>query len=209
MAPQVMVASKTAAPSLDDMAGFSKQIYDSKTSQQSLDGAYALTDALLNSVGFRGLAGYGVLSEIMKAATDKKSPAKREGAMFALGAIWEKFPPKQRLSEVVFLVQERGLVACALDALADKQSAVREGARYALDQLFGHLSSEAKVFGLLPCLMQYLGTATGKWQGTVGALELVGRMADKAKIGMESREMEKDKDVLREAKGHCRIHNPV
>lgn len=201
MAPQVMVASKTAAPSLDDMAGFSKQIYDSKTSQQSLDGAYALTDALLNSVGFRGLAGYGVLSEIMKAATDKKSPAKREGAMFALGAIWEKFPPKQRLSEVVFLVQERGLVACALDELADKQSAVREGARYALDQLFGHLSSEAKVFGLLPCLMQYLGTATGKWQGTVGALELVGRMADKAKIGMESREMEKDKDVLREAMG--------
>ena len=198
-----MVSSKSAAPTPDDVAGLTKQIYTSKTSQESLDASYALTDALLNSVGFRGLGsdGYGILEEVLKAAVDKKTPARREGAMFALGAILERFPPKQKLSEVVFLVQEQGLVACALDALADKQSAVREGARYALDTLFSHLSPEAKVFGLLPCLMRYLGTATGKWQGTVGALELVGRMADKAKIGMESREVEQDKDVLREAMG--------
>ena len=200
-APSVMVTSKTAAPSMDDVAGISKQIYSSKTSQESLDGAYALTDLLLNSVGFRGLAGYGVLAEIQKAASDKKSAGRREGAMFALGAIWERFPPKQRISEVVFLLQEEGLVACALDALADKQSAVKEGARYALDTLFAHLSPESKVFGLLPQLVKYLGKSTGKWQGTVGAFELVGRMADKAKMGMESREAEEEKDVLREAMG--------
>jgi len=196
-----MVSSKAAAPSPDDVASMTKQIYTSKTSQDSLDASYALTDLLLNSVGFRGLASYGILEEVQKAASDKKSAARREGAMFALGAIFERFPPKQRLSEVIFLLQEHNLVACTLDALADKQSAVKEGARYALDTLFSQLSSEAKVFGLLPILMRYCGKKTGKWQGTVGALELIGRMADKAKIGMESLEVEKDKDVLREAMG--------
>ncbi|TKA27612.1 hypothetical protein B0A50_04444 [Salinomyces thailandicus] len=201
MAPQVMVSSKNAAPSPDDVASLTKQIYGSKTSQESLDASYALTDALLNSVGFRGLNGYGILAEIQKAATDKKTAGKREGAMFALGAIFERFPPKQKLSEVVFLLQNTGLVPCALDALADKQSAVKEGARYALDTLFAHLSSETKVFGLLPVLLQYLKRNVGKWQGALGAYELIGRMADKAKMGLESVEIEKDKDVLREAMG--------
>lgn len=177
------------------------QIYSSKSSQDSLDAAYALTDAFLNSVGFRGLVGYGILAEIVKASADKKTAARREGAMFALGALFERFPAKQRLSEVVFMLQDPALVPCALDALADKQSAVKEGARYALDTLFTHLSSESKIFALLPLLMRYLGKKTGKWQGTVGAYELIGRMADKAKLGMESREVEQDKDVLRDAMG--------
>lgn len=201
MAPSVLVTSKAAAPSQEDISGLTQQIYSSKTSQASLDAAYALTDALLNSVGFRGLAAYGILDEVLKAATDKKNAARREGAMFALGAIFERFPPKQKISEAVFLLQEQRLVACALDSLADKQSAVREGARYALDVLFSHLSPESKVFGLLPLLTKYLGKSTGKWQGTVGAFELIGRMADRAKMGMDSREAEKDKDVLREAMG--------
>ncbi|KAK4569634.1 [NU+] prion formation protein 1 [Recurvomyces mirabilis] len=201
MAPSIVVTSKNAAPAPEDVSAFTKEIYGSKTSQASLDAAYALTDVLINSVGFRGLHAYGILPEIVKAAADKKSEGKREGAMFALGAMFEKFPPKQKLSEVVFLLQEPGLVSCALDSLADKKSAVKEGGRYALDTLFAHLSPEAKVFGLLPTLMQYLAKKTGKWQGAVGAFELIGRMADKAKMGMDSREAEKDKDVLRDAMG--------
>lgn len=201
MAPQVMVTSKMAPPSPDDVAGISQRIYFSKTSQESLDAAYALTDVLINSVGFRGLKQYDILTEILKAAVDKKSPARREGSVFALGALVERFPPKQRISEVVFLLQERRLIGSALDALADKQGAVKEGARYALDVLFSQLSSEAKIFGLLPLLVEYLGKATGKWQGAAGAFELIGRMADKAKIGMDSREAELDKEVLRLAMG--------
>jgi elongation factor 3 len=201
MAPQVMVTSKNAAPSSEDVAAITHKIYTSKTSQESLDAAYTLTDVLLNSVGFRGLTGYGIVQELVKGATNKKDGAKREGAMFALGAIFERFPPKARLSEVVFMMQEQGLVTCALDALADKQSAVKEGAQYALDTLFNHLSSEAKVFGLLPVLMSYLRKATGKWQGAAGALKLIALMADKAAIGLESLEVEKNKDVLRYAMG--------
>ncbi|KAK4508785.1 hypothetical protein PRZ48_002524 [Zasmidium cellare] len=199
--PPVMVTSKTAAPSPDDVSQLTKSIYSSKTSQESLDASYALTDLLLNSVGFRGLTAYNILPEIAKAATDKKLPAKREGAMFALGAIFERFPPKARLSEVIFLLKEQNLVACALDALSDRQSAVKEGGRYALDALYAHLSAEAKVYGLLPLLTQYLRKSTGKWQGAVGAFELMGRMADDAKIGMESKEIEQNKDLLRDAMG--------
>lgn len=201
MAPAIMVTGKSAAPSPDDVSTITNTIYTAKTSQQSLDAAYSLTDVLLNSVGFRGLNGYGVLQELKAAATDKKTPGRREGAMFALGAIFERFPVKTRTSEIVFLLQEEALVPLALDALADKASSVKEGARYALDALFDNLSSEARVYGLLPVLQRYLGKKTGKWQGTVGALELIGRMADKAKIGMESREAEQNKDVLREAMG--------
>lgn len=201
MAPQVMVSSKNAAPSPEDVAAITNKIYTSKTSQDSLDAAYTLTDVLLNSVGFRGLMGYGIVQEIVKAATNKKDGAKREGAMFALGAIFERFPPKSRLSEVIFLIREQGLVTCALDALADKQSAVKEGAQYALDTLFNHLNSEAKVFGLLPVLMSYLHKATGKWQGAAGALKLISLMADKAQMGLESLEVEQSKDVLRYAMG--------
>lgn len=201
MAPAVMVSGKDAAPTPDDVASLTKQIYSSKTSQESLDGSYALTDALLNSVGFRGLLSYGILPEIVKGASNKKDAARREGSMFALGALFEKFPPQVPISEVVFLLQEESLVPCALDLLADKGSAVKDGAKYALDVLFDHLRPEAKVYGLLPVLMQYLNKKTGKWQGAVGALELIGRMADKAKIGMESLEVEKNKDVLREAMG--------
>ncbi|EGP87047.1 mRNA export factor [Zymoseptoria tritici IPO323] len=197
----IMVSSKSAAPSPDDIAALNKTIYTSKTSQESLDASYALTDVLLNSVGARGLAAYGVLEEVLKAAGDKKTAPRREGAMFALGAIFERFPPKARLSEVVFLLQEQALLPCALDALADRGSAVKEGARYAIDALYGHLSSEARVYGLLPVLLTYLRKKTGKWQGTVGAFELIGRMADDAKMGMESKEVEENKDVLREALG--------
>ncbi|KXT02882.1 hypothetical protein AC578_1830 [Pseudocercospora eumusae] len=199
--PPIMVASKSAAPSPDDVAQITNTIYSSKTSQESLDAAYALTDLLLNSVGFRGLTAYNVFPDIVKASANKKDAAKREGAMFALGAIFERFPPKSRLSEVIFVVKETALVGCALDSLADRQPSIKEGARYALDALYGHLGAEAKVFALLPLLQQYLRKNTGKWQGAVGAFELMGRMADDAKMGMESREVEQSKDVIREAMG--------
>jgi elongation factor 3 len=205
MAPAIMVNkagdSTAPPPTQEDVSAILSAILSAKTSHASVEAAYNLTELLQNSVGFRGLKGYGVLDDIKKAATDKKSPIKREGAMNALGALFERFPRVHKLGEVVFLIQEDGLVLLALDSLADKTPAVKESARYALDQLFDNLSAEAKVFGLLPVLVKRLGKQSGKWQGAVGALELMGRMADKAKMGMESLEVEKAKDILREAMG--------
>jgi len=205
MAPAIMVAksdsSSAPPPSQDEVSSLLTSVFTSKTSHESVQAAYGLSTLLQNSVGFRGLKGYGVLDEIKKAAGDKKNAVRREGALNALGALFERFPVKHRVAEVVFLLQEEGLVLLALDSLSDKVAPVRESAKYALDALFDNLSAEAKVFGLLPLLVKYLGKKSGKWQGAVGAFELLGRMADKAKMGMESLEVEKEKDVLREAMG--------
>ncbi|MCJ1375126.1 hypothetical protein MMC20_006360 [Loxospora ochrophaea] len=188
-------------PTQEEISSLLNTIFTAETSQAALDASYALTNLLLNSVGFRGFQTYGILGEIKKAAADKKNGARRESAMIILGALFEKLPPAQPINEVVFLVQDVGLAAAALDALADKGAVVRESAQYALDALFANLKPECMVVGLLPVLLRYLGKRSGKWQGSVGAYELLGRMADKAKMGMGSKEEEKTKDILRESMG--------
>ncbi|KAF2404200.1 elongation factor 3 [Trichodelitschia bisporula] len=204
MAPAIVVKAadeSSVPPTQVEVTDILNTVLTADKSQTSLDAAYALATVLINSVGFRGLKSYGVLDTIRKAATDKKNVGRREGAMFALGALFERMPPAQPLSEVVFLIQEENLVPLALDATADKAVSVRESAQYALDALFVNLRTEALVMALLPILVKYLGKATGKWQGTVYAYKLVGQMADKAKLGHGTAEEEKAKDVLRVALG--------
>lgn len=185
----------------DEMSLQLDAIFKAQTSQASLDAAYSLTSLILNSGGFREMCKFGILEEIKKAAADKKDGSRRESAMIILGALFEKFPRAQPVSEIVFLVQEGGVLAPALDALADKGGVVRESAQYALDALFMNLTPEAMTVGLLPALSRYLSHRSGKWQGTVGAYELIGRMADKAKLGMGTKEEEKTKDLIRESMG--------
>ncbi|OAL19283.1 hypothetical protein AYO22_09827 [Fonsecaea multimorphosa] len=189
------------APAPEEVSSILKTIVDTNSAQTSLDASYALTNLLLQSVGIRGLLSYNLIPEIKKAAADKKNGAKRESAMFMLGAMFERFPREQPLSEVVFLVQDGGLFNLVLDGLADKGSSVRESAQYAVDELFKNLAPEAMVIGLLPALQSYLSKPTGKWQGTVGAYTLLGKMADKAQMGTGTKEEEQAKDVLRESMG--------
>jgi len=204
--PIVVVARGDAppAPTQAEISDILDKVFTAATSAASVDAAYGLCEILLNAptVGFRGLDSYGVLAAIKKAAGDKKSGARRESAQNLLGALFERFPPRQAVSEVVFLLQDGGMVGCALDALADKGPVVREAAQYGLDALFGHLSAEALVAGLLPALTTYLAKKTGKWQGTAGALQLIQRVADKAKPVLGgTKEEALEKEVLREAVG--------
>ncbi|KAI6089099.1 prion formation protein [Hypoxylon rubiginosum] len=205
VSPPLMVAKSGNAPpppSQQEISSIINNIFLATTSAASIDACYGLCEILLNTVGFRGLQTYGVLAEVKKAAADKKSGLRRESAQNILGALFEKFPPRQPLSEVVFLLQDGGLVSVALDALADKGTVVRDAAQYGLDALFGHLSPEAMVVGLLPALIAYLSKRTGKWQGTVGALKLMQRMADKAKMEIGcTKEQAQEKDLLRESMG--------
>lgn len=200
-----MVANGQAPPlSQADVSAFLDTAFNAKTSNASIEASYALCDLLLNSsaVGFRGLEQYGIVAEIKKAAADKKSGLRREGAQNLLGAIFERFPARQPVSEVILLAKDDRLVACAFDALADKGAVVRDAAQYGLDALFNHLSAEALVVGLLPALQAYLGKRTGKWQGTVGALKMMQKMADKAKLEFGgTKEEAEEKDVLRELMG--------
>lgn len=206
MNPPVMVAKGDSAPPPQaDVDALLDAAFNSKTSQASCDAAYAICDLLLNcpSVGFRGLEQYGLVAAIKKGAADKKDATKRESAQNLLGALLERFPTRQPISEVIFLIKDGGLISTAFDALADKVPAVRMSAQYGLDALFPQLSPEALVVALLPALQRYLGKKTGKWQGTVGALSLMQKMADKAKIaGAEStKEQAEEADILREIMG--------
>ena len=188
-------------PTSDEVSSIMKTILDTDSAQIALDASYSLTNLLLQSIGIRGLLLHNVIPDVKKAAADKKNGSKRESAMFVLGAMFERFPREQPLSEVVFLVLDGGLFNLVLDGLADKGSSVRESAQYAVDELFKNLSPEAMVVGLLPALQQYLSKPTGKWQGTVGAYQLIGKIADKAQMGTGSKEEEESKDVLRESMG--------
>ncbi|KAM0476769.1 hypothetical protein ACHAPX_006194 [Trichoderma viride] len=200
--PTVVSKDAPPPPSQEDVAAFLNTIFTAQTSSASIDACYGLCEVLLNSVGSTGLVTYGVLAEVKKAAADKKSGLRRESSQNLLGAIFERFPPRESLSEVVLLVQDASTVACALDGLSDKGSVVREAAQYGLDALFSNLSAEALVVGLLPVLTQYLEKKTGKWQGTVGAYQLLQKMADKSQmvVGI-TKEEAAEKDVLREAMG--------
>ena len=188
-------------PTPEEVGSLLNTIIETKDAQESLNASYALTNLLIQSVGARGLTAYDIISQIKKAAADKKNGAKRESAMYILGAMFERFPREQPLSEVAFLIQDGGLLGLALDGLADKGASVRESAQYAVDELFKNLSPEAMVIGLMPALQRYLSKPTGKWQGTVGAYTLLGKMADKAQMGDGSKEEEEGKDVLRESMG--------
>jgi elongation factor 3 len=121
--------------------------------------------------------------------------------MLILGALFERFPSQYPLSEVVFLIQDGGLLSLALDCLADKGAVVREAAQYAVDALYAGLKEESLVAGLLPALRRYLGKQTGKWQGAVGAYKLLEKMANGAKMGTDTKEKERLKDLLRESMG--------
>ncbi|KAG6016082.1 hypothetical protein E4U41_004524, partial [Claviceps citrina] len=203
VSPPTMVSKDAPPPpSQEDVAAFIDTIFSAQSSKASVDASYGLCQLLLDSVGHAGLKQYGVLAEVKKGAADRKNGLRRESSQNLLGALFERFPPRDRMSEVVFLCQEDGLVACALDALADKGAVVREAAQYGLDALFNNLSPEALVTGLLPVLSTYLGKRTGKWQGTVGAYRLLQKMADKAKLTVgATKEEAAEKDLLREAMG--------
>lgn len=190
-------------PTVDEVNSLLTTILDTDSAQTALDASYALANVFIQSIGARGLLAYNLIPEIKKAATDKKNGSKRESVMFVLGALFERFPREQPLSEVVFLVQDGGLFNLVLDGLADKGSSVRESAQYAIDELFKNLEPEAMVTGLLPALQRYLAKPTGKWQGTAGAFTLLGKMADKAQMGTGTKEEEQGKDVLRESMGRA------
>jgi elongation factor 3 len=199
----IMAAKSADAPAQEAVTALLDGVFSSKSSKDSVDSSYALCDLLINSfVGFRGLKDFGILAAIKKGAADKKSAEKRESAQNLLGALFERFPPQQKITEVILLLQDGGLLTCALDALADKVSVVREAAQYGIDELFKNLSSEGLVVGLLPIVQAYLAKRTAKWQSATAAFKLLQRMADKAKLEVgSSAEDAENKEILRESMG--------
>lgn len=206
--PQVNMIEKLSlepsgnAPSQAEISSIMDTVFSASTSASSVDAAYSLCTILNDTVGYKGLEDYLILAEIKKAAANKKSGSIREGAQNLLGALFERLPPTQPISEVAFLLKDGGMLKCALDALSDKGAVVRDAAQYAIDALFVHLSSEALVVGLMPAITAYLSAKSNKWQGTTAAFKLLQKMADKSKLEAgTTKEEANNRDVLREAMG--------
>ncbi|OQE21777.1 hypothetical protein PENSTE_c011G09932 [Penicillium steckii] len=200
--PTVVAKSPSGVPPTnEEISSLLNTIFNAETSQQSLDGAYAVTNLLIQGAGTAGLLNYNVLAEARKAATDKKNGAKRESAMLIIGAMFERFPREFPLSEAVFLLKDEGILGVVLDSLADKGAVVRDSAQYAVDALYACLSPEAKINALIPALENYLSKGSGKWQGFVGGFALIEKLAVGAQMGTGSLEEEREKDIQREAMG--------
>lgn len=189
-------------PTTEETSSLINTIFTSESSQQSLDGAYALTNLLIQGAGCAGLLNYNVLADAKKAAVDKKNGSRRESAMLIIGALFERFPREYPLSEVIFLLQNGGVLDVVLDSLADKGVVVRDAAQYAIDALFACLTPEAMAHALLPALVSYLSKGSGKWQGFVGGFSLLEKMAVKSQMGNGTREEEREKELLRQAMGN-------
>ncbi|KAJ9610978.1 [NU+] prion formation protein 1 [Knufia peltigerae] len=148
--------------------------------------SYANADRFVLLDEIQALRANGVLAQIKCPFTHKANRTWREPAMLALGAFFDRFLRSEALSEVVFLL-EQDLVPLVLDAMADKDAAVREAAKYALLTLVDKLSPEALVVALLPILLDYIRKNTTKWQGIAEVFTLISQMARGAVIHASER----------------------
>lgn len=167
---------KVAGPE-DDIPAMINDIFTASTSQGSLDASNKLFDTLaVRPYTFRSLSSYDILTILATAATDKKDGTKRESAMIAYSSLYSIFIPASRCTEPLLL----GTLEVCLDGLADKGAVVKESAQYSVDTMFTLLPVEALVSALLPVLMDYLQRPSSKWQGKIGALQLIAKLAKKA-----------------------------
>ncbi|KAK6537806.1 hypothetical protein TWF694_010711 [Orbilia ellipsospora] len=161
----------------DDIPALTNEIFTSSTSQGCLDAANKLFALLVaQPYSFRSLARFNILPILAAAAADKKDGTKRESAMIAYSSLYSIFIPEARCTESLLL----DTLEVCLDGLADKGAVVKESAQYSVDTMFSLLPIEALVSALLPILMEYLKRPASKWQGKIGALQLVAKLAKKS-----------------------------
>ncbi|KAF3941637.1 hypothetical protein ABW19_dt0200433 [Dactylella cylindrospora] len=160
-----------------DIHGLVNEMFTAATSQGCLDAANKLFAILVaQPYTFRSLERFNVLPTLSAAAADKKDGTKRESAMIAYSSLYSVFVPESRCTEPLLL----NTLEICLDGLADKGAVVKESAQYSVDTFFSLLPVEALVCRLLPTLMEYLERPATKWQGKIGALQLVAKLAKKA-----------------------------
>ncbi|PWN29414.1 hypothetical protein BDZ90DRAFT_108468 [Jaminaea rosea] len=133
----------------------------------------------INDHGLRVVDSEAIIPSLVKAAKNKKSGYEREAAAIGLADIFNKVAGKNAPSplgaEPWLLPQTLPVL---LDLLADKGDVVVEAAQKAIDYLFVLVPAEA-IPELLDTLYATLSSSASKWQSKVGALKLIGKLADK------------------------------
>ncbi|KAF3902400.1 hypothetical protein ABW20_dc0107206 [Dactylellina cionopaga] len=165
----------------EDIPALLDEIFTASTSQGCLDAANKTFSLLVaQPFTFRSLERFKILPLLAAAAADKKDGTKRESAMIAYSSLYSIFISNARCTEPLLL----NTLEICLDGLADKGAVVKESAQYSVDTMFSLLPIEALVSALLPVLMEYLKRPATKWQGKIGALKLIAKLAKKA-IGQD------------------------
>ncbi|KAJ1553801.1 hypothetical protein HK405_006850, partial [Cladochytrium tenue] len=157
------------------IAGLLDGLYTAPTSDECVVIAAGLADALRadGAGGVRALTDYAVLTNLLKAARDKKSGLAREGAAIGLGALFAGLGA----GAVPVLLPAMPAV---FDLMSDKGQVVRDAAVRAARE-FERLPSPAAVRShVLPLLYDHGLPSTKKWQTRVAALEMLSAMAKRA-----------------------------
>lgn len=132
----------------------------------------------INEKGLRVIESETILPSLIKAAKNKKSGYEREAAAIGMTAIFSKVAGKNSPSplgaEPWLLPQTLPVL---LDLYADKGDVVVEAAQSAVEQLYTLAPAEA-VPEVLSSLYAVLESSATKWQSKVGALKLIGKLAD-------------------------------
>ena len=126
--------------------------------------------ALAQKDGSSALQSVGFTEAVVKALSDKKSPAAREGAASAVSALSKKGAVKA--IEPLFI--ESGLYAALLENFADKMPAARTAAVDALKAYVAAMNPWAAGL-ILPALLHEIKTA-GKWQVKTGSLLVLNQL---------------------------------
>jgi elongation factor 3 len=128
--------------------------------------------------GPAGIQQVGFSDAALKALTDKKSPAAREGAASAVAFLAKSGAVKAL--EPTFI--DSGLYAALLEAMADKMPAVRTAAVEAVRQFVAAMNPWATAL-VLPALLHEIKTA-GKWQIKAGSLVVLNQLVTSAPLQM-------------------------
>lgn len=127
--------------------------------------------------GLRLIASEGILDALLAAMRSKKSAEERERGAIGLGAIITKVAgpnaPVPGGGEPWLLPNLPAL----LELYAEKHEGARNAAESAASALATGVPHES-IFALLPELYRVIQGSGGRWQSKVGALKLMGRLAD-------------------------------
>lgn len=132
----------------------------------------------INQHGLRTIESEAILPSLIKAAKNKKSGYEREAAAVGLAAIFSKVAGKNAPSPLgadPWLVGQT--LPILLDLYADKGDVVVDAAQNAVAQLYALPPPEA-LPEFLESLYAVLESSASKWQSKVGALKLIGKLAD-------------------------------
>lgn len=159
----------------------SNQLVEALLKAPSAEECHVSAESLVDYINKHGLQTIGnenILQKLIAACKNKKSGYEREAGAIGLGAIASKVGGKNAPSP---LGAEPWLLPSALPALldlySDKGDVVREAAESSVSTYLTLPPPEA-VPEVLALLYSVLENGATKWQAKVGALKLIGRLAD-------------------------------